>query len=182
MIRKKSNKYRSKTRITANEYIRAQEVRAISEHGEMIGVLPLREAIEKAREAEKDVVLVNSTTDPVIVKIIEISKYKYQLQQKAAEGRKKAKSQDIKEVRFTPFMSDGDFESRLNKVTTFLKKGDKVRLSLQFRGREITKKEFGFDIFNRVIEATQEIGQVEMEPKLMGKKLIAQLQPVKKGS
>lgn len=182
MIRKKNKSFRSSSRIIANEHIRANEVRALTDRGEMIGVIPLREAITQAREQDKDVILVNSTTDPIIVKIIELSKYKYQLQQKAAEGRKKAKAQDLKEVRFTPFMSDGDFNSRLDKVIAFLNRGDKVRLSLQFKGRQITKKEFGFSIFDKVIEGTKEIGQVEMAPKLLGKKLIAQLQPVKKGS
>ena len=77
-------------------------------------------------------------------------------------------------------MGDGDFESRLNKVLNFLKDGDKVRLSLQFRGREITKKEFGYEMFKRVIQATEEYSVVESEPKLMGNKLLAQLMPAKK--
>jgi translation initiation factor IF-3 len=151
----------------------------LSERGEMIGVLTLSEALQEARDVDQDLVLINEKAVPPIAKIIDLAKYKYQLQQKESESRKKSKAQDIKEVRFTPFMADGDFESRLRKVLQFLKTGDKVRLSLQFKGRVITKKEFGFDVFTRVINATQEYASVEMEPKLMGQKLIAQLMPIK---
>ncbi len=146
----------------------------------MIGVMPTTEAVSKARSENKDLVLVTENAKPPIVKIIDSAKYKYQLQQKKAEGRKKAKKQDLKEVRFTPFMGEGDFQARLKKVLNFLDKGDKVRLSLQFKGRAITKKEFGFELFARITEAAQELATVEMEPKMMGKKLIAQLQPIPK--
>lgn len=164
---------------TTNERIRALEVRVLNEFGEMIGVMSKSEALNKAREADKDLVLINEAAKPSIVKIIDLAKFKYQEQQKKAQSRKKAKKQDIKEVRFTPFMGEGDFDSRLKKVIKFLEKGDKVRLSLMFKGRAITKKEFGFNSFDRIFEATSEIGTVEMKPKLMGKKLIAQIMPTK---
>lgn len=181
MIRKRPVK-RQNTQIwvTANHQIRVPEVRVLNEMGEMLGVMPTRDALIKARDVEKDLVLVNEKADPPIAKIIDISKYKYQQQQKNAESRKKAKAQDIKEVRFTPFMGEGDYQSRLKKVVDFLKGGDKVRLSLQFKGRLITKKEFGFGMFERVIVATQDIATVEIEPKMLGTKLQAQLQPVSK--
>lgn len=178
------NKYNSnqhtKQRIVANERIFASEVRVLSEHKEMLGIMSREEALRLARTQEKDLVLVSATATPPIVKIIDLAKHKYQLQQREAENRKSAKAQDIKEVRFSPFMGDGDFEARLNKVRKFLEKGDKVRLSLQFKGRAITKKEFGYDIFNKVIGATTQIATVEVTPKLLGKKLMAQLMPVKK--
>lgn len=182
MRKKPSKQHRSfgnRSKYTINERIQAQKVRVLNEFGEMIGVMSKSDALQKARDAEKDLILINDSQDPVIAKIIDLAKYKYQEQQKKAKSRKNAKSQDLKEVRFTPFMGEGDFESRLNKVTKFLKKGDKVRLSLLFKGRAITKKEFGYETFARVIEATKEIASVEMEPKLMGKKLIAQLMPAK---
>jgi len=167
-------------RVVANERIRAREVRLIGEEGGATGVISLAEAIEKARAVDKDVVLVNGQVEPPIVKIIELSKFKYQQQQKAAAGRKSAKTQDLKEVRFSPFVSEGDFLAKLNKVRKFLEKGDKVRLSLQFKGRAITKKEFGYNVLERVVNETATIANVELAPKLMGKKLIAQLQPNKK--
>lgn len=169
----------SRTFVVANDRIRYKEVRVLTADGEQLGVMPTREAVEKARLAGQDLVLITENAKPPVTKIIEIAKYKYQQQQKEAENRKRAKKQDIKEVRFTPFMSDGDFNSRLKKVITFLERGDKVRLSLLFKGRAILKKEFGYDMFARVVEATTELATIEIEPKLMGKKLIAQLSPSK---
>ncbi|PIR62012.1 MAG: translation initiation factor IF-3 [Candidatus Pacebacteria bacterium CG10_big_fil_rev_8_21_14_0_10_44_11] len=179
MIRKRFVKRSQPSQIwvTANHHIRVPELRVLSEQGEMIGVMSTREAMEKSREAEKDLILINDKAQPPVAKIISLSKYKYQEQQKAAESRKKAKAQDTKEVRFTPFMGEGDYQSRLNKVVDFLKGGDKVRLSLQFKGRLITKKEFGYEMFKKVIVATEELATVEIQPKLLGNKLMAQLQP-----
>lgn len=163
-----------------NEYIRATEVRVLTEQREMLGIMSKEEALAKARAAEKDLVLINEKAQPPIVKIIDLAKYKYQEQQREAKNRKTAKSQDLKEVRFSPFMGEGDFIARLNKVKKFLEKGDKVRLSLMFKGRAITKKEFGYEVFTRVISETSDIATVEVEPKMLGKKLMAQLMPSKK--
>ncbi len=181
MIRKRPVKAKQqKVWVTANHQIRVPELRVLNEFGEMIGVMATGEAMSKAQEVSKDLVMINEQAQPPVAKIIDISKYKYQVQQKEAESRKRAKAQDTKEVRFTPFMGEGDFTARLNKVLNFLKDGDKVRLSLQFKGREITKKEFGYEMFSRVIQAADEYSVVESEPRLMGNKLQAQLMPAKK--
>lgn len=166
--------------IVANHRIRFPEVRVLSDRGEQLGVMSIKEAQQRAFEADTDLVLVTEQAQPPVVKIIDLAKFKYQKQQKEAEGRKKAKKQDLKELRFTPFMGEADFEARLKKVVNFLEKGDKVRLSLQFKGRAITKKEFGYDMINGIITRTEELADVEIEPKLMGNKLIAQLMPSKK--
>lgn len=180
MIRKRFVKQQpTRIFVTANRQIRVPQVRVLDEYGEMLGVMTTEEALEKARIAEKDLVLVTENAQPPICKIIDIAKFRYQMQQKKAEGRKKAKTQDIKEVRFTPFMGEADFQSRLKKVVTFLEKGDKVRLSLMFKGRAITKKEFGFDLFQRIFDETKEVGIVESEPKILGKKLLSLLMPAK---
>jgi translation initiation factor IF-3 len=172
--------FKKNTRIAYNQFIRASEVRVIDEKGEQVGIMSTRDAIEKARSAEKDLVLITGNTNPPVAKIIELAKYKYQVQQKEAASRKKAKAQEIKEVRFTPFMGGADFEARMKKVRQFLEKGDKVRLSIFFKGRIITKKEFGFEMLEKVFEQTADIASVEMAPKMLGKKLIAQLMPAKK--
>jgi translation initiation factor IF-3 len=177
---KNRSSFNNRLNVIANERIRANEVRVLDEYGEMISVMSVSEALTKAKSEEKDLILINGKANPAIVKIIDLAKYKYQEQQKKAKSRKKAKIQEIKEVRFKPFMDQGDFETRLRQVNRFLKKGDKVRMSLEFKGRAITKKEFGYEMFDKVIEATSELATVEMAPKLMGKKLIAQLMPVKK--
>src|SRR5258708_3177323 len=181
MIRRKPfQRTQPQARVTANHLIQAPEVRVLTELGEMIGVMPTREAMQKAREQEKDLILVTENAQPPIAKIISMSKYRYQLQQKKAEGRKKSKTQEIKEVRFTPFMGEGDFQTRLRRVIEFLTRGDKVRLTLEFKGRTITKQEFGREQFDKVFAATAEIATTEITPKLLGKKMMAQLMPIKK--
>lgn len=166
--------------VTANHMIRVPQVRVLSERGEALGVMTTSEAIHRARDEEKDLVLVTEKATPPIAKIIELAKYKYQLQQKEAESRKKARSQETKEVRFTPFIGEGDFQTKLRKVTEYLTKGDKVRLTMEFRGRLITKKEFGDEVFGKVFDATKEIATIEIPVQQMGKKIIAQLMPTKK--
>src|SRR6185369_2323240 len=128
----------------------------------------------------KDLILVTENAQPPIAKIINIAKFRYQLQQKKAEGRKKAKTQEIKELRLTPFMGEGDFQTRLKRTLEFLGKGDKVRLTLEFKGRAITKQEFGREQFDRIFAATADIATVEIRPKMLGKKMMAQLIPIKK--
>jgi translation initiation factor IF-3 len=147
----------------------------------MIGIMPIHEALAAAQAEDKDLVLVTESAQPPIAKIIELAKHKYQLQQKAAENRKKNKAQEIKELQFTPFIGEGDLQTKLKRVFEFLNHGDKVRLTVDFRrGRQITKKEFGFEVLNKIFAATADIATVEMQPQFVGKKLITQLMPVKK--
>lgn len=179
MIRKRSTKHQPRVFIKANQNIRFPEVRVLSERGEALGVLPIREALDRAREEEKDLVLVTEKAQPPIAKIIDLAKYKYQLQQKEAEGRKKARSQEIKEVRLTPFMGENDYQTKLRKITDFLEDGDKVRLTMEFRGRLITKREFGDTVLERIFNDTANIASVEIKPSMMGKKIMTQLMPSK---
>lgn len=183
MIRKIKNKQQNDFFIKANHNIRCPEVRVLTDRGEMVGIMTTSEALEKARYEEKDLVLVTEGANPPIAKIIELSKYKYQLKQKKAEGRKKAKNQELKEVRFTQFMADQDFETRYKSVERFIKKGHKVKISLQFaRGRAITKKEFGFEVVEKILTRSVDIAEVEIPPKTLGRKIIAQLMPTTKKS
>jgi translation initiation factor IF-3 len=138
------------------------------------------EAMALARAEEKDLVLVTEKAELPITKIIELSKYKYQLQQKQAEGRKKARLQDTKEVRFSPVIGENDLNGKINKVIGFLQKGHKAKLTLIFKGRQMANKDQGFDIIKKVIAATADYSEVELQPKLMGNKLLTQLMPVKK--
>ncbi len=145
----------------------------------MIDIMSSKEAYFKAKDEDKDLVLITANAKPPVVKIIELNKYKYQQQQKAAKARKKNREQELKEVRLTMFMGEGDVKARLNRVERFLKDNNKVRLTLQFRGRQITKKQFAYELFDRVIEEMQEkeLGKVEIKPKIQGRKMIAQLTP-----
>lgn len=168
--------------MTVNRQIRVPQLRVLSETGEMLGVMSTDEALSQAMAAEKDLVLVTEKAQPPIAKIIDLAKYKYQLQQKQADDRKASRKQETKEIRLTPFIGDNDLQTRLKRIVEFLERGDKVRLSVEFRGgRQITKKDFGYDLLNKVFAATDEIAVVEMPPKLVGKKLIAQIMPKKKG-
>ena len=161
----------------ANSQVRFPEVRVLTEHGESVGIMPSKEAFYQAKEEGKDLVLITEKAKPPIVKIIELSKYKYQLKKKEADNRKKSKNQDLKELRFTPRMGEGDFQTRLKRVVEFLEKGHKVKLSLLFKGRQIAYKDAGYELFARVFSETEEISKVEIEPKIIGRKLIAQLAP-----
>jgi len=160
--------------------IRFPEVRVLTERGEMMGVLPIQEALNKARDEGKDLVLVTEKSQPPITKIIDLAKFKYQLQQKEAESRKKARNQDTKEVRFSPFVGEGDYQTKLRKVQEFLTDGDKVRISIEFKGRLITKREFGDAVIKRIFADTQDLGTVEIQPQMLGKKILTQLMPIKK--
>ncbi len=168
---------RGRSKYTVNNQIRADKVRVIDEKGDQIDVMSKRDAIDFAKEQDKDLILITSQASPPVAKVIELSKHKYRQQQKEAKQRKKQRTQEIKQVQLTPFMSDNDFQTRLKRIKRFLEKGHKVRLDMLFRGRQITKKEFGFEMFQKVIDATEEIAEVEMEPKMQGKKLLAQLTP-----
>lgn len=138
-----------------------------------------QEAMDLARREGKDLVLITKEAKPPVTKIIELSKYKYQQQQKKAKERKKSRTQEIKEVRFKMFMGENDIDVRKKRVAEFLKDGNKVRMTLEFRGRQITKKDFAYELFAEVINEAQEaeLGKIEIEPKINGRKLIAQLTP-----
>jgi translation initiation factor IF-3 len=138
------------------------------------------EAIAQAKAEEKDIVLIAEKAVPPVAKMISFSKFKYQLDQKKAEGKKASKKQELKEIRLRPFMGAGDFEARLKRIHEFLEDGDKVRPYVEFKGREITKKEFGEKLLNQIIERTAEVASVEIPSKLLGKKMFLQLMPVKK--
>ncbi len=171
---------RRRNRIIANGRIRYPKVRVLDDKGDMIGVMSSKEAYNKAKAQKRDLVLITSQAKPPVVKIIELNKYKYQQQQKAAKSRKKNRAQELKEVRLTMFIGEGDLKARINRVERFLKDNNKVRLSLQFKGRQITKKQFAYELFDRVIEEMEnkELGKIEIHPKIQGRKMIAQLTPV----
>lgn len=181
MIRKKYNKNRSEQiYVKANQQIRFDKVRVLNEYGESLGEMSSREAFEKAFAEESDLVLVTEKANPPVVKIIELSKYKYQLKKKTADTRKKSKAQETKELRFSPFIGEADWQVRNRKVREFLEKGNKVKLSLMFKGRQIARKDLGYEVFNKIFESNADVGKISMEPKLIGKKLQAQLDPIGK--
>jgi translation initiation factor IF-3 len=126
-----------------------------------------------------DLVEVTDKATPPVCRIIDFRKFRYNEQKKDQSGRKKGKSQDIKEVRFTPFIGRGDFDSRIKKIRSFLEEGDKVKLTVKFVGRQITRKDFGDRIMNEALVAVEDIAKVESEPTLQGKMLAMVIKPRK---
>jgi len=162
-----------------NHQIQDNELRVVDETGHQIGVISKSEALAQAEAEEKDLVLVNPAAKPPVAKIITFSKFKYQLQQKESDSKKSSKNVEIKEIRFTPFIAEGDFNIRIKKAREFLTDGNKVKLNVKFTGRQITRKEFGDKVINKAVEQLADIATVERAPQLMGKMLIIQLQPKK---
>ncbi len=163
-----------------NQFIQAPSLRVLDEFGKQLGVMTKAEALTKAAELDLDVVEVAPSAVPPVAKIINFAKFKYQLQQKQQDDKKKSKTIELKEIWFTPFIAKGDFDMRVKKAREYLEGGDKVKLVVKYKGREITKKDFGDAIFTKAIDLLDDISKVEMGPRLVGKNAFMQLSPVKK--
>lgn len=154
-------------------------MRVIDEAGAQIGVMTKAEALRKAHEMDLDLVLVAPSAKPPVAKIIDFSKFQFQQEKKEKTSRKKNKSQDLKELRLTPFMADNDLNVRVERAKEFLRGGDKVRFVVYFKGRQITKKQFGYDILQQCKASLTEFGTPETEAKLRGKNLEVVFKPIK---
>jgi translation initiation factor IF-3 len=151
------------------------QVRCINADGEMVGIIPTQQAQRMAQEQGLDLVEISPTAEPPVCRIMDFGKYRYQENLKEKEARKNQHKQVIKEMKFHPNVGEHDYETKLNHIKDFLEKGFKVKLSLAFRGRENAHREIGFELFNRVIKDTAEIGVVEMTPRMMGRTILAML-------
>lgn len=162
-----------------NEKIRAKEVRLIGEHGEQIGIMSAREAQLKAREADLDLVMVSPNAHPPVCKIIDYGKYRYELARKEKEAKKKQKVIDVKEIRFSPNIDENDLNTKLNNARKFLAKGNKVKLTLRFRGREMAHIRESRHILDDVAEKLADVATVEKPSKQEGRSVSLVLAPVK---
>jgi len=160
-----------------NENIRAREVRVIGADGEQLGILPFKQALQAAMDANLDLVNVAPTAKPPVCRIMDYGKYRYEMQKKEKEARKNQKVVDIKEIRLSATIEDNDFQTKLRNAIKFLKDGDKVKLSVRFRGREITHAEIGQRVLERMAQETQEVSVVERRAKLEGRSMIMILAP-----
>ena len=161
----------------ANDRITAERVRLVDHNGSMIGVLPLDEALERAEEAGLDLVEVSPTADPPVCKILDYGKFKYDAQKRAAEARKKKKTNDIQEVKMRPGIDAHDYGVKMRNITKFLDAGDKVKVTLRFRGREMAHQDLGVKVLERVKEELEAIGKVEQFPKMEGRQMTMVLAP-----
>jgi translation initiation factor IF-3 len=163
-----------------NQYISAPEVRLIDEEAKQIGVMPIADARQQALITGLDLVEIAPLAKPPVVKLIEFAKFKYQESKKLKAEKRGIKGGDTKEVQMTPFISDNDYDTGLKKSIRFLTTGNKVKLSIKFQGRQIQRKEFGYNLINRYIADLKDYGAPEGEAKLMGKRLLFTLSPNKK--
>lgn len=160
-----------------NDGIRARELRLIAADGEQLGIKSKQEALALAEAANLDVVLVAPTAKPPVARIMDYGKYRFELQKKQRDARKKQKTVNIKEVRLSPTIEENDFQTKLNNAVKFLNKGAKVKASVRFRGRAITHKEIGQKVLMKLAEATKDIATVESSPKMEGRSMFLLLAP-----
>lgn len=162
-----------------NYQIISPTVRLLDEEGKQIGIVSKLEALQKAKELNIDVVEIAPNAKPPVAKLIDFKKFKYQEAKKERESKKNQKNVGVKEIRLRPFIGAHDFDTRVKQANEFLEEGNQVKASVFFRGREITRKEFGFDVMRRFIAGLGSV-RVVREPHLEGKSLIAMIVPDKK--
>src|SRR5262244_2835319 len=160
-----------------NEEIRVREVQLIDKDGANKGVTAIEAAIAMAQEAGLDLVEIAPNSSPPVCKILDYGKYKYQAQKKAAEARKKQKVVEIKEIKLRPMIDDHDYDVKMRSIHRFFEEGDKVKVTLRFRGREMAHQELGFKLLDRVKDDVGPIAKVEQEPKFEGRQMIMVLAP-----
>ena len=155
-----------------NEQIRDKEIRLIGENGEQLGIMSAREAMQLAREAELDLVKIAPTAKPPVCKIIDYGKYKYEMARKEKEAKKRQKIIEIKEVRLSPNIDDNDLNTKIGAARKFIQKGNKVKVSLRFRGREMAHIQNGRRILDAFAEKMSDIAVVEKAPKMEGRQML----------
>ncbi len=180
MAKRHKPKPTTKVYYRTNERIFASTVRVLDGEGKQIGVLSKQEALTMARDQELDLVEVAAKADPPVVKIIDFKKFLYQESKKKQEEKRKAKVSETKEVRLSPFISDNDLQVMVRRGKEFLEDGDKVRLVLKFKGRQIVHPEFGKDILAKTIIALADVSKVDREAHFEGRQLVALLSPERK--
>lgn len=160
-----------------NEFIKAQRVRVIDQNGENLGVLYTREARDIAAEVGLDLVEISPNQDPPVCKILDLGKFKYESQKKAAAARKTQKTQDIKEIKMRPGIDDHDYETKMKAIQRFIGEGDKVKVTLRFRGREMAHNQLGMRVMDRVAADTQEYAKVEQAARMEGRQMLMVIAP-----
>ncbi len=160
-----------------NERIRAPEIRLIGAEGENVGVVTPLRAMQLAEEAGLDLVEISPNAEPPVCKIMDFGKYKYENQKREAEARKKQHIIEIKEIKFRPGTDTHDYDVKMRSVLKFLAEGDKVKVTLRFRGREMAHQDLGLELLNRVAADVTETGKIEQMPKLEGKQMVMMISP-----
>ena len=162
----------------ANEKIRALDVQVIDSSGNNLGVLPLKKAIETAKSEDLDLIEISPNANPPVCKIMDMGKYKYDAQKKANLAKKKQKIIALKEIKMRPVTETHDYEFKVKNAKKFIAKGDKVKFTIRFKGRELQHSHLGNELMTKIKEDMKEIGKVELHPKFDGKQMIMVIQPL----
>ena len=162
----------------ANEKIRALDVQVIDSSGNNLGVLPLKKAIETAKSEDLDLIEISPNANPPVCKIMDMGKYKYDLQKKANQAKKKQKTVSLKEIKLRPGTETHDYNFKIKNAKKFIGKGDKVKFTVKFKGREMQHTQLGKELMNKIIEETKDIAKVESHPKFEGKQMVMIIQPI----
>ena len=160
-----------------NEFIQSPKVRVIDENGENLGVLYTKEAIEQAADVGLDLVEISPNADPPVAKFLDIGKFKYEAQKKANAARKNQKTQEIKEIKMRPNIDDHDYDTKMKAIHRFIGEGDKVKVTLRFRGRELSHQQLGMNLLKRVQDDTAEDAKVEAWPRMEGRQMLMVISP-----
>jgi translation initiation factor IF-3 len=163
-----------------NGEITAPEVRLVADNGDQLGIVSISEAMRLAEEREVDLVEIAPLARPPVCKLMDYGKFRYREQKKAHEAKLKQKQIQVKEIKFRPRTDEGDYKIKLNKLVHFLDEGDKVKVTLRFRGREMAHQEFGFRVLERVKADLETHGVVEQFPKMEGRQMVMVMAPKKK--
>ena len=161
----------------ANERIKALDVQVIGSDGNNLGVMQLKQAIQLAKDEGLDLIEISPNTNPPVCKIMDMGKYKYDLQKKANQAKKKQKIVSLKEIKLRPGTEIHDYNFKIKNAKKFINKGDKVKFTVKFKGREMQHVELGKNLMKRIIEDTKDIGKVETHPKFEGRQMIMIIQP-----
>jgi translation initiation factor IF-3 len=160
-----------------NEFITSQKVRVIDENGENLGVMYTREARDMAEGVGLDLVEISPSADPPVAKFLDIGRFKYEAQKKANLARKNQKIQEIKEIKMRPNIDDHDYDTKMKAIHKFIGEGDKVKVTLRFRGRELAHGQLGMKLLQRVQDDTAEISKIEQYPRMEGRQMLMVISP-----
>ncbi|OQY11922.1 MAG: translation initiation factor IF-3 [Desulfobacteraceae bacterium 4572_187] len=176
-IPRRTNRANRSSRININRNIRAKEVRVIDPDGNQIGIIPTYKAIAVANDFGLDLVEISPNANPPVCKIMDYGRYKYELTKKKQEAKKKQATFQLKEIKLRPKTGEHDLKTKISHIKKFIERKDKVKVTVIFRGREITLSQLGRDLLERVVQETEEIALVEQRPKFEGRTMIMILSP-----
>lgn len=176
-IKRGSQGQQQSKRATINDAIEATEVRLIDEDGTQVGIVPRDEALERARTQELDLVLMAADATPPVCRVMDYGKVVFEAKKEKSAQKKKQKQTQLKEMKFRPGTEEADYQVKLRNLTRFLTDGDKAKVTLRFRGREMVHQDLGLDLMMRIKEDLAEIGNVEMDPKMEGRQMTMVIAP-----